>query len=115
MERPELESQFEGCIWEAVKYVCTIDDFDELVDLWILPRHCLGPTPSHYVLHAIPREEKSESFQDETSPSSFLFIYLFIFFNFNFLLFPVEMTTKFNQELYARIMAKKNEPFFSIG
>ena len=24
------------------------------------------------------------------------------------------MTTKFNQELYARIKAKKNEPFFNI-
>ena len=33
MERPELESQFERCIREAVKYVCTIDDFDEFVDL----------------------------------------------------------------------------------
>ena len=70
-ERPELESQFKGCIWEAVKYACTINDFDELVDLRILPHHCLGSKPSHYVLHAIHREEKSESFQDETSPSSF--------------------------------------------
>ena len=25
------------------------------------------------------------------------------------------MTTKFNQELYAKIEAKKNEPLFSIG
>ena len=72
-ERPELESQFKGCIREAVKYACTINDFDELVDLRILPHHCLGSKPSHYVLHAIYGEEKSESFQDKTSPSFFFF------------------------------------------
>ena len=78
-ECPELESQFEGCIREAVKYACTINDFDELVDLRILPRHCLGSKPSHYVLHAIYGEEKSESFQDKTSPSSFLFFFFFFY------------------------------------
>ena len=78
-ERPELESQFKGCIREAVKYACTINDFDELVDLRILPRHCLGSKPSHYVLHAIYGEEKSESFQDKTSPSSFLFFFFFFY------------------------------------
>ena len=38
----------------------------------------------------------------------FLFIYLFIYF-------CVEMMTKFNQELYAKIKVKENEPLSSIG
>ena len=76
-ERPELESQFEGCIQEAVKYMSTIDDFDELVDPQILAHHYLGLEPSHYVPHAIRREDKSELFQDETGPSSFPFFFYF--------------------------------------
>ena len=32
-----------------------------------------------------------------------------------FLFFFVKMKTKFNQEFYARIKAKKNEPLSSIG
>ena len=60
-DRPELESRFEERIWVAVRYVSTIDDFDELVDPQNLARHYLGPEPSHYVLYAIHREEKSES------------------------------------------------------
>ena len=58
---PELESRFEERIWVAVRYVSTIDDFDELVDPQNLARHCLGPEPSHYILRAILWEEKSES------------------------------------------------------
>ena len=49
-ELPELESQFEERIQEAIKYVSTIDDFDELVNPRILAFHCLGPEPSLYVL-----------------------------------------------------------------
>ena len=40
---------------------------------------------------------------------------LFFFFFFKLSIFIVEMMTKFNQELYAWIKAKKNEPFSSIG
>ena len=54
----ELESRFEECVQEAVKYASTIEDFDELVDPQTLSRHCLGLEPSHYVLHAIHREER---------------------------------------------------------
>ena len=57
-EHPELESQFEERIQEAIKYVSTIDDFDELVDPRTLARHCLGPEPSLYVLQAIDRKER---------------------------------------------------------
>ena len=59
-KRLELETKFEGCIQATVEYVSTIDDFDELVDPWTLARHCLGPKPSHCVLRAIRREEKSK-------------------------------------------------------
>ena len=68
-----------------------------------------GTEPSHYVLRAIHREEKSELSQDESGSSFFPF---FFFFNS---IFFVEMMTKFNQKLYAWIKAKKNEPFSSIG
>ena len=52
-ERPDLEGQFKERVQEAIKYVRTIDDFDELVDLRTLARHCLGPEPSLYVLQTI--------------------------------------------------------------
>ena len=41
-ERHELESRFEECVQEAVKYASTIEDFDELVDPRTLAHHCLG-------------------------------------------------------------------------
>ena len=59
-DRPELESKFEERVRAAVEYASTIDDFDDLVDPRTLARHCLGPEPSHYILCAICREEKSE-------------------------------------------------------
>ena len=52
-EHPELEEKFKERVQEAIKYVSTIDDFDELVDPHTLARHCLGPEPSDYVLCAI--------------------------------------------------------------
>ena len=57
-EHPELKSRFERRVQEAIKYASTIEDFDELVDLRTLARHCLGPKPSLYVLRAIDREER---------------------------------------------------------
>ena len=51
---------FEECVRAAIEYVSTIDDFDDLVDPRTLASHCLGPKPSHYILRAICREEKSE-------------------------------------------------------
>ena len=48
-ERPDLESQFEEKVQEAIKYVRTIDNFDKLVDLRTLASHCLGPEPSLYI------------------------------------------------------------------
>ena len=44
------------------------------------------------------------------SPSPFFFFLTFLLF-----FFLAKMTTKFNQEFYARIKAKKNEPLSSIG
>jgi len=60
-ERLELESKFVEHVQEAIRYASTIDDFDKLVDPQTLARHCLGPEPSHFILHAICREEKSKS------------------------------------------------------
>ena len=57
---PELESRFEERVRAAVEYMISIDDFGDLVDPRALSRHCLGPEPSHYILRAIRREEKSE-------------------------------------------------------
>ena len=57
-ERPKLKSGFEERVQEAIKYVSTINDFNELVDPRTLARHCLGLEPSLYVLRAICREEK---------------------------------------------------------
>ena len=88
----------------------TIDDFDELVDLRILARHCLGLEPSDYVLHAIDWEEKKrELFELFYARSSLL-----LFLGINFTLLGVEMTTKFNKEMYAKIKGKKNEPLSAI-
>jgi len=50
----------------AIEYASTIEDFDELVDLQTLARHCLGPEPSHLVLHAIQKEEKSKFIRTES-------------------------------------------------
>ena len=61
-DRPELESRFEEHVRAVVKYVSTIDNFDDLVDPRTLARHFVGPEPSHYVHNAIHHEEKSESF-----------------------------------------------------
>lgn len=57
-ERLEFESRFEERVQEAIKYMRTIEDFDELVDLHTLAHHYLGPKPSPYVLHVIDREER---------------------------------------------------------
>ena len=56
--RPDLESQFEERVQEAIKYVRTIDDFDELVDPHTLACHYLGPEPSLYILQTIDREQR---------------------------------------------------------
>ena len=61
-ERPKLKGKFKEKVQEAIKYVSTIDDFDELVDLRTLARHSLGPKPSNYVLRAIDWEEKNMSY-----------------------------------------------------
>ena len=59
-DRPELESKFEERVRTTVEYASPIDDFDDLVDPQTLAHHCLGLEPSHYILHAIRHEEKSE-------------------------------------------------------
>ena len=102
----------------------TIDDFDNLVNPQIFACHCLGPEPSTFILCAIAIEEKSECvfpslllpFPSFSCMCVCIYIYIYIFFFFFtkcFLL--VEMTTKFNQDMYARMRAKKNEPLSALG
>ena len=97
-KHPKLKSRYKTRVEASIEYVKTIDDFDNLVDPRTLARHCLGPEPSSFVLRAIEIKEKSES----------------SFFSFLFFL-VVEMTTKFNQEMYAKIKARKNEPLEAWG
>ena len=113
-ECPELKSKFEEHVQEAVKYASTIEDFDELVDPRTLTRHCLGPEPSHYILRAIHQEERKRELSwywkmDRLFFLSLLFLILTLFFLF------AEMTTKFNQGLYAKIKTKKNKPLSNIS
>ena len=110
-EHPELEGKFKERVQEAIKYTSTIDDFDELVDLRTLARHCLGSKPSNYVLHAIDWEEKKH----ELSELFYVRSSLLLFLGINFTLLGAEMTTKFNKEMYAKIKGKKNEPLSTIG
>ena len=121
-DRLELESRFKECVRAAVEYVSIIDDFDDLVDPRTLACYCLGLEPSHYILYAFAAKKKVSFFRTKIdrlsfpffSPFPFLFLALFLtslLFLFSF----AEMTTKFNQEFYARIKAKKNEPLSSIS
>ena len=52
-DHPELEEKFKERVQEAIMYMSTIDDFNELVDPRTSARHCLGLEPSDYVLRAI--------------------------------------------------------------
>ena len=78
-----------------------INDFDDLVDPRTLAYHFLDLKPSSFILRAIEIEEKSDFFF--FTPSL-----LFIFFG-------VEMMTKFNKEMYAKMKAKKNKSLSSLG
>ena len=59
-KHPKLKSKYRGRVEATIKYAKTIDNFDDLVDLQTLARHCLGPKPFAFILRAIAIEEKSE-------------------------------------------------------
>ena len=101
-ERPKLKSRYKECVQAATEYVKMIDDFDDLVDPQTLAHNFLGLEPSCALL----RSKRKVTFS---------FIYLFIYL-YNVSSFcHAEMTTKFNQEMYARMKAKKNKPLSSLG
>ena len=99
----------------AIEYTSTIDDFDDLVDPKTLAYHCLGPEPSimSFVLSVV--KKKVSFFRIKVDRPSFPFFSHSSFLHLTPLFFFVEMTTKFNQEFYAQIKAKKIEPLSSIG
>ena len=102
-EGPRLKSKCKKSVQAAIEYMKMIDDFDDLVDPRTLAHHFLGLKPSSFILRAIEIEEKSDFFF--FTPSL-----LFFFF-----LFGIEMMTKFNQEMYAKMKAKKNKSLSSLG
>ncbi|KAL0015932.1 hypothetical protein SO802_003001 [Lithocarpus litseifolius] len=82
--RPKLKSRYKELVEKAIEYAKTIEDFDDLVDPWTLAFYYLGPNLSAFVLRTLGIEEKKR------------------------------MKTKFNQSMYARMRAKKNEPLSSL-
>ena len=102
-ERPKLKSRYKECVQAATEYVKMIDDFDDLVDPQTLAHNFLGLKPSCALL----RSKRKVNF-------SLSFSFFFVFNNVSSF-FHAEMTTKFNQEMYARMKAKKNEPLSSLG
>ena len=116
---PKLKRRYKRNIEAATEYAKTIDDFDDLVDPRTLARHCLGPEPSSYVLRTIGIKEKSNcSFGSSLTrisffPSSFSFFLSFFFFFTS--LSSTKITTKFNQEMYAKMGAKRTSLFPSSG
>ncbi|KAK9993613.1 hypothetical protein SO802_023316 [Lithocarpus litseifolius] len=83
--QPKLKSWYKERVEKAIEYAKTIEDFDDLVDPQTLTFYCLGPDPSAFVLRTLEIEEKKR------------------------------MTTTFNQSMYARMRAKKNEPLSNLG
>ena len=59
-KRPKLKSRYKSHVEATIEYAKMIDDFDHLVDLRTLARHCLGLEPSAYVLCAIEIEKNSK-------------------------------------------------------
>ena len=82
-----------------------IDDFNDLVDPQTLAFHYLSLEPFAFVLCTIEIKEK----KSKCLLSSSLPLFLFFFFSNKCFSFA-EMTTKFNQGMYAKMRAKKNEP-----
>ena len=87
----------------------TIEDFDELINPRTLSHHFLGPEPSPFVQHAIAREEKGKF------PVLAHFFLRCFGTNVSSTMFVAMMMTKFNQEMYARLRARKNELLSIIG
>ena len=107
--QPKLKSRYRQRVEVAIKYVKTIDDYDDLVDPRTLALYFLGPEPSTYFLRTIEIEEKKSKYLLSSSLSlPFLFFFFYKCFPF------ARMTMKFNQGMYAKMKAKKNEPFSNL-
>ena len=110
--RPKLKSRYKDRVKAASDDARTIDNFNDLIDPQTLYRHFLGPEPSPFVLRAIEKEEKSK-FCWKTLCSSIVLSICFVLTLLHIV--ASEMMTRFNQNMYAWIKAKKNEPLSSIG
>ena len=99
-EHLRLKSRYKERVQAAIEYMKMIDDFDDLVDPRTLACHFLGLESSC----ALSRSKRKVNFA------------LIFFFFFNVSPFcHAEMMTKFNQEMYARMKAKKNKLLSSLG
>ena len=105
---PKLKSRYKERINVATKDAKSIDDFDDLVNPRTLARHCFGPEPSSFNSHAIEIKEKIKCLFGLSK-----FLFFFFFFNNKCFSFA-KITTKFNQEMYAKMKAKKNEPLSNL-
>ena len=74
----------------------------------------LGPNPSFYILRGLGIEEKKSKYQVRQCLrlSVLTFFRTFGFFDKCFLL--AKMSTKFNNDMYAKMRSKKDEPLSSI-
>ena len=76
-----------------------------ILELWLIISLVWSLPPSSYTLS---RSKKKESLVLSVSLFFNIYIYISPFFH-------AEMTTKFNQEMYTKMKAKKNKPFSSLG
>ena len=98
---------------KAIEYAKAIESWEDLVDPRTLSFYCLGLDPSAYVLCLIEIEGKKSKSWVRQYCNFFRVFTQKKFFDKCFLL--VEMTTKFNKDMYARMRGKKDEPLFALG
>ena len=81
--QPKLKIRYRQRVEVAIKYVKTIDDYDDLVDPRTLALYFLGPEPSTYFLRTIEIEEKKSKYLLSSSLSlPFLFFFFLQMFSF---------------------------------
>ena len=100
---------------KEIEYAKAIGSWEDLVDPRTLTFYCLGPDPSAYVLRLIEIEgKKSKSWVRQYCTFFPVFTQKKKIFFFYKCFLLVEMTTKFNKDMYARMKGKKDEPLSTL-